>query len=908
MSGRVSDELGAAVAGADVCAVATSERVSSSLTQVPGCTTSGPDGAYTLTGLFRVAHALSAAAPSFSPGSPVGDYERRVRLDRDDAVAGVNFVLVRGGVQVHGVVKDLGGGVVDGAVVLSGGAPGRGPGAIAVTDALGEFTLWVGEGEVYLRARADGYSTGGRWGVAPGMFFTLLVTPESVISGVVRDERGKPVAEALVESGGEWTPDPQYAVTDASGRYRIAGLEPGRYKATATALGASGQAKASVRLGVAQTVETVDIVVAEHAQVHAMIVTDAGQPCPGGRVTLSDVERKSTVRAKIDAGAASALVPHPGHYAIAVECDGFLAKSAYPEVDVAQDDVTLSLTVSVGRAVSGVVVDAEGHGVAGVAVVVTPKATGEFVGPAKTDVSGAFELTGLPPGTQHVHVTAEGRASPEKPTVFEIPKTGDVKPLRIVVPPSAGVRGTVTDASGHGVSGISVMVTGAGFQSRYVADDGTYEVIGLGPGEYRIVARGEQWSDSLRAPGASDDDAVGEPFTVQSGEIVEVDLVVESRNGIIEGKVVDDAAGPIADAFVSLARESERHGAEPGEAREDSRRSWGVDPILTDVEGRFSAPNLRPGSYTLRAYRRSGGEGVVEHVEVGSSGVEITVAVEGGLAGIVHTHAGGVPREFSVRARDAKSGVDRYETFAGTEGAWELQDLPPGNYELSATAREGTVKHPDVALKAGEMIGDLALTLGGLTTITGRVVAWDTAQPVAGVVVTAGKNRSGYVGVGEKHGKEMTDADGRYEVNDAPAGTVLVQVMPANFLQLSEVGSALLVATLKAGVPFEAPDIVLIKPQLGPDDEAGDLGYSLQPRVANAEPGNRPKVVAFVRPDGPAAGSGLEVGDVITEVDGHDVTGDQLLYGPLSKVPAGRTVELTLQRGQAVSITAEPLP
>ena len=45
-------------------------------------------------------------------------------------------------------------------------------------------------------------------------------------------------------------------------------------------------------------------------------------------------------------------------------------------------------------------------------------------------------------------------------------------------------------------------------------------------------------------------------------------------------------------------------------------------------------------------------------------------------------------------------------------------------------------------------------------------------------------------------------------------------------------------------------------------------------------------------PDGPAARSGLAVGDVIVSVDGHDVRGDQMLYWALSSVSPGNDRDL----------------
>ena len=89
----------------------------------------------------------------------------------------------------------------------------------------------------------------------------------------------------------------------------------------------------------------------------------------------------------------------------------------------------------------------------------------------------------------------------------------------------------------------------------------------------------------------------------------------------------------------------------------------------------------------------------------------------------------------------------------------------------------------------------------------------------------------------------------------------------------------------------------------------GYLGFELKGR--EPEPNDPPMVhtVAVIRPDGPAAGSGLKVGDVIVSVNGQNVTPpDDFLYFALVEVARGTALKLGLARGATVTIkVGDPL-
>ena len=911
ISGRVTTPDGSPIAKADVCARTRDDGLGSAEKRVPLCTKSRADGTYRLGNLYRVRWSVGAAAPGHLPAQHGQDKPRfpGVRLDAEQNVTGIDIVLQPGGVEIKGVVKDLGGGVIEEAWVSSNagrwGRFARNWGAVTRTDAEGKFTLWVKEGDVTVSAQADGYSSGDDTGVAPGTEFTVVLTPESVIEGIVQDEAGTPVAGAKVTASASFFSAGGSALSDENGRYRIDGLEPGRYKPNATADGAYGQAGESVRLGIGETVGGVDVVVHPAALVRASVVTEDGAPCERGSLSISDAKTQADVRGEVTRGSVELKAVRPGHYDVSVSCVGWLAKESYPELDVADENITdLVYTVAPGESLQGVVLNADGKPVEGASVNAvgdSQKGGGSPGGFAKTNADGAFDFVGMRAGAYKVSVWADGVPNPKEPIPVEVPRT---EPLTITLEAGGTVKGRVTDDKGQPVGGVTVQARGSGRETAHVADDGTYTLSGLRAGTYRVTAQSAWWGDALRKPGSSDDDKQGESVEVVAGETVEVDLVVEARDGEIAGTVVDEAGGPLGDAYVSVTRQSDSATAGKGRAMASSRWTWGTDPILSDVDGSFTAKGLSDGTYTLRAYRKGGGEGFVEDIAVGSTSVEIRIAVEGSLAGTVTPP----PERFKVSVRDPKSAFSRSEDFIRTEGAWAMRELPAGTFDVVISAAEGIAEHKGVKLAAGEDVDGLAAELAGLGTVRGRVVDLDTGEPVVGVVVRAMKSGGRMqFRFDQKHGKELTDKDGRYEVEQCPTGKVTLRVWPAAITEMGTFGVGAILVDVESGKTTDAPDIKLVSKRVGRGEAEGDLGFKTNSPEMGAEPQNHPKVVGFVREGGPAEKAGLEVGNTIVKVNGHDVTGANIsLFRALTRVKEGTTVELGLDDGTTVKITAGP--
>ena len=202
VAGTIRDAQGQAVAGAQVCTNTPSERVTSSERRKFHCTLSGSDGDYRIEGLLAVRHTVTAGAPGFVPGPYFrGEGARRreaVELRAGQDLRALDITLQSGGVEIHGVVKDMEGRPIGGARVKNFGRSGQG---YAQTDANGLFSMWVKPDLMAVWAQADGHVDHANMGVAPGHRFELFLTPESALVGrVVWATNGTPVEGARVIS------------------------------------------------------------------------------------------------------------------------------------------------------------------------------------------------------------------------------------------------------------------------------------------------------------------------------------------------------------------------------------------------------------------------------------------------------------------------------------------------------------------------------------------------------------------------------------------------------------------------------------------------------------------------------------------------------------------------------------
>jgi protocatechuate 3,4-dioxygenase beta subunit len=548
----------------------------------------------------------------------------------------------------------------------------------------------------------------------------------NVVVNAVRSGSGAPVPDLAVSlwsgDGDPWAAD-QSAHTDADGRAHFEVAEGPCEVAGAT----GGSARGEARTG---EVLELHLVVPQGYRISGTVVDRTGMPVAAAQIGVSwtgNPNRDVTVTSS-DGQGAFAITDVSGPRLLAVRHAQYAASpQQYVSGKPGEECRVRFVLLAEPSAIDGIVVDRSGTPVAGALVLIGTDRTGmrlyETSAPslARADAQGHFRARGLQTGTNPLAARARGLGSWQG-TVDVLP--GRATEVRIVLPPSAMLTGTVRDTAGEPVAG-ALLWTGVrhAFLSQSGTSDaqGNYRLDDLAAGICKVTA----FADAERT--------VSESMELAQPQSRWNPVLPSARSApSLRGRVIDHLGQPVSGCRIVAWDEGTQ-------SRGQSAR--------TDPAGRFLITGLWAGaSLQVRAWRQTAAvndfpDAVKNGVRLEDGELELRLldpVAESGLLRLRAVDVEGRGKQVDVNLWHEELSVWCAQRTAA-DGRLELR-LPAGMLSLDVQSAE----HPRVRLlrqelRAGSVLdlGDIGLqpgccVFGHLRSAAGEVPATATVRVLDG--------------------------------------------------------------------------------------------------------------------------------------------------------------------------------
>lgn len=565
----------------------------------------------------------------------------------------------------------------------------------SATSRTGEFAFrdLTAAVPLHLFVRARGYRTALVRGVRPPREQPLVVTLEPGLSlrGRVVDEAGSPVPGAFVEA--TWYPtlpdDPERRETGMpvsfrtrtvrSGRFEIEGLPRGEVELSAQARGFLEKEIRGIELPRPEGTREIEIALERGAVLTGRVTTTAGDPVAGARVQVgeaggaSDRDGQYLVEGA-PLGPQRVSVVHSHHRRLET------TYTLRPESN------TLDLQLEPGVEVSGRAVDERGRPVSGARVALQSADRRQYN--ALTAADGGFVFPAVERARYRLSAEREGYAASEAPGAVTVERE-PVAGLEVTLREGAAITGLLLGLEPAELSRVAVEASlGRGQARRAEIDaEGRYRLASLEPGDWTIrasLSSGER-EVTIRQPVRPDD------------RVVERDLEFRRRLRLTGRVLVDDE--PLENATVSVR----------------GRRFSSERNLLSGFDGSFLLDDLEPDTYDLgvsHAPLHLVHNQTLELTE--SREVEIRLQPATVRGRVVAANSGAPLPDARVSLRH----LPTPETpeflvagFTGPDGAFSFSRVPPGTYQLEASADGYSRREQPLSVAAGTEPPELDLRL-----------------------------------------------------------------------------------------------------------------------------------------------------------------------------------------------------
>ncbi|HEX5720976.1 MAG TPA: carboxypeptidase-like regulatory domain-containing protein, partial [Thermoanaerobaculia bacterium] len=371
-----------------------------------------------------------------------------------------------------------------------------------------------------------------------------------------------------------------------------------------------------------------------------------------------------------------------------------------------------------------------------------------------TDEEGRFVLSGLKPGTAYVTAMASGYRTRAAQAV-QVPEEGQAPPVEITLDPGTSLEGIVRDSRGNPLPRAYVQVQGPDPTSSRMSiptdEAGHYEIGDLEPGPFEVQASLHNGPSTRVA------------WEIRAGRN-RLDLKL-SEGTEVSGRIVDSQGSPVPGASLTLH-------AVAGEGETPMYRPQ--TEVVSSADGSFAFQGISDGEYRLTGSRQGFAPATIPGVQVAGApvaGLELRLGpgavIRGRLLGLDPT----VANRVMVMAYSGEG--TRLEGVADPSGSYRIQDVPPGEWNVTAHLNALDMARAQVEVSPGEqeVIQDLEFSSG--FTLTGRVLLDRVPIPRAQVMVfSTNPEKPG-------GGHRETAHDGTFRLERLPAGTYSLTVLIA---------------------------------------------------------------------------------------------------------------------------------
>ena len=472
---------------------------------------------------------VRADAEGFLPA-----WKNDVQVRSNQSTGGVELIL-KSALDISGRVEAQSGGTVAGAQIFAqytgkegerrwwgGYVTGLSGEPSAQTDNNGNFTLkGLQEGNYTIWANAPGFASGTRVNTKTGAGDVLIrLAPGKKISGKVLDESqngvgGIPVNAVKTDQGQQqdwWWGGAGQVYTAPDGTFEMSDLAEGTYDLTVSAMwqwGREVNVEDTKLQGITAGRDDVKITVKTGSVIEGTLTDKDGKPVRVAWITAQfesgqnqggDWSSQRWAQARPD-GTFRVVGLKAGPYTIWAYGDF----KAVQQKGVSAGTKDCKIQVEPGFAIWGRIVDVQGLALAGQCNFQVRKAATEnwtwtnVVQPG----DGNFVVLGLDQGGYDLQIQAQGYA----PVVVQNVTAGQ-RDLNVVLQMGMEMAGTVLDAAGNAIANAQVQASqlvaaaGAAPAQGWAQTDasGGFKVVGLAPGEYRLIVRGQNVAPGILSP------------------------------------------------------------------------------------------------------------------------------------------------------------------------------------------------------------------------------------------------------------------------------------------------------------------------------------------------------------------------------------------------------------------------